>query len=238
MSKDPANNTIKVVELFAGVGGFRLGLEGWQGLSPLSGYKELIKSNFEVIWSNQWEPSTKIQHASKLYEDKFGKNGHVNQDIKSIRASDIPDHDLLVGGFPCQDYSIANHASQFTGLNGKKGALWWQIHRILEDKASSGKPVKYFLLENVDRILATPGHCKGQDFATILASLADLGYAVEWRVINAADYGMPQKRRRLFMIGYHRTSPIFAKAESGFKCGRWLTQDGILAKAFPATTRG
>ncbi|WP_202909863.1 DNA cytosine methyltransferase [Mucilaginibacter pedocola] len=238
MNKNEAHQKIKTVELFAGVGGFRLGLEGWNGSSPLSGYRELIKSDFEVVWSNQWEPSTKVQHASKIYEENFGKEGHSNADIKTISTAEIPDHDLLVGGFPCQDYSIANHASQFTGIKGKKGSLWWEIHRILREKSEADAPVKYILLENVDRILATPIDRKGHDFATILASLSDLGYAVEWRVVNAADYGMPQKRRRLFMIGYHRTSPIFAKIKSGFKCNKWLIEDGVLANAFPATTRG
>ncbi|WP_202909866.1 DNA cytosine methyltransferase [Mucilaginibacter pedocola] len=229
---------IRVVELFAGVGGFRIGLEGWDGLSPLSGYHEIIKNDFDVVWSNQWEPSTKIQHASKIYEANFGKEGHSNADIKTISTAEIPDHDLLVGGFPCQDYSIANHASQFTGIKGKKGSLWWEIHRILKDKSKVGTPVKYVVLENVDRILGTPIDRKGHDFATILASLSDLGYAVEWRVINAADYGMPQKRRRLFMIGYHHSTPIFEKVKSTFTCGKWLAHNGVFAKAFPATTRG
>ena len=100
-------NKIKVVELFAGVGGFRLGLEGWDGKSALSGYKKSFESPFEIVWSNQWEPSTKTQHASIVYENRFGKIGHCNEDISVVDVSEIPDHDLLVGGFPCQDSQLA-----------------------------------------------------------------------------------------------------------------------------------
>ena len=127
-------NKIKVVELFAGVGGFRLGLEGWKGKSSSSSYKKALKSPFEVIWSNQWEPSTKTQHASLVYEKRFGNIGHCNLDISTIEPSKIPDHDLLVGGFPCQDYSVATTLKNSKGLIGKKGVLWWTIHKILSDK--------------------------------------------------------------------------------------------------------
>ena len=132
------NNKIKVVELFAGVGGFRLGLE---------------KSNYEIVWSNQWEPATKAQHASMVYEAKFGKDNHSNEDINVVvtrNVEEIPDHDLLVGGFPCQDYSVATTIKNSKGLKGKKGVLWWSIHRILEEKQNKAK---YLFLENVDRLL-------------------------------------------------------------------------------------
>ena len=116
---------IKVIELFAGVGGFRLGLEGWKGMSASSGYTQTMKSAFEVIWSNQWEPSTKIQHASHVYESRWGKEGHINEDISTVDVATIPSHDLLVGGFPCQDYSVATTLKNSKGLIGKKGVLWW-----------------------------------------------------------------------------------------------------------------
>lgn len=131
------NKTLKVAELFAGVGGFRLGLE---------------KSNYKVVWSNQWEPSTKTQHASMVYEKRFGKENHSNQDISTVPTDEIPEHDLLVGGFPCQDYSVAATLHNSKGLKGKKGVLWWSIHRILEEKKN--KP-KYLFLENVD-VLGVP----------------------------------------------------------------------------------
>ncbi|WP_370477317.1 DNA (cytosine-5-)-methyltransferase [Tamlana flava] len=205
---------LKVAELFAGVGGFRLGLEG---------------PSYDIVWSNQWEPSTKIQHASMVYEARFGNENHSNEDIATVPTTNIPDHDLLVGGFPCQDYSVATTLQNSKGLKGKKGVLWWSIHRILEEKKN--KP-KYLFLENVDRLLKSPSTQRGRDFAVMLQSLNELGYAVEWRVFNAADYGMPQRRRRIFFIGYHRTSLIYNKIEKSNKLN-WLLQDGTIAKAFP-----
>ena len=174
---------LKVIELFAGVGGFRLGLESTGG--------------YEVVWSNQWEPSTKTQHASMVYEARFGAKNHSNEDISEVKTDDIPNADILVGGFPCQDYSVATTLQNSKGLIGKKGVLWWSIHRILSEKKT---PPKYLFLENVDRLLKSPSTQRGRDIAIMLKSLDDLGYAVEWRVINAADYGMPQRRRRIFFI--------------------------------------
>ena len=207
---------IKIAELFAGVGGFRIGLEN-------------ASKKFKVIWSNQWEPGTKIQSASEIYEDKFGKKGHSNEDIEKVHHRDIPDHNLLVGGFPCQDYSVATTLKRSGGLEGKKGVLWWEIHRILKNKKN--KP-EFLLLENVDRLLKSPANQRGRDFAIILASLRDLGYIVEWRVINAADYGMPQRRRRIFIIAYHKKTKIYKKIKANKDPELWITKEGTLAKAF------
>ena len=206
---------IKVVELFAGVGGFRLGLEK-------------ASNKYKIIWSNQWEPATKSQHASNIYVKRFGKENHSNKDIAQVLSSDIPDFDLLVGGFPCQDYSVARILSQAEGLKGKKGVLWWEIYRILNEKKE--KP-QFLILENVDRLLKSPAKQRGRDFAIMLASLSDLGYIVEWRVINAADYGMPQRRRRIFFLGYHKDSSISKKInETSPK--EWLLEKGVLSEAF------
>ncbi len=213
---------LKVAELFAGVGGFRLGLE---------------KSNYEIVWSNQWEPSTKLQHASRVYEHRFGSENHVNENINDIVTRDveeIPDHDLLVGGFPCQDYSVATTLHNSKGLKGKKGVLWWSIQGILERKQN--KP-KYLFLENVDRLLKSPATQRGRDFAVMLQSLNELGYAVEWRVINAADYGMPQRRRRIFFIGYHKSTAVYKRLVESSK-QEWLLQNGTIASAFPVNTVG
>ena len=182
--------SLKVVELFAGVGGFRLGLE---------------KIGFDVVWSNQWEPSTKKQHASMVYEARFGEKNHSNEDIALVSSDEIPDHDLLCGGFPCQDYSVATTLNNSKGLKGKKGVLWWSIFKILEEKKN--KRPKYLFLENVDRLLKSPSDQRGRDFAVMLASLDELDYVVEWRVINAADYGMPQRRRRVFILAYGPGTP-------------------------------
>lgn len=206
---------IKVVELFAGVGGFRIGLEG-------------ASDDYETIWNNQWEPSTIHQDASLVYRARFGSKGHCNEDINNVDTAKIPNHDLLVGGFPCQDYSVASTLSHSGGIEGKKGVLWWQIYRILQEKGEQ-RP-HYLFFENVDRLLSSPAKQRGRDFAIILASLADLGYTIEWRIINAAEYGMPQRRRRIYIIGYYKGSTIEKKIED-FK--NWILFDGVMAKAFP-----
>lgn len=205
---------IRVVELFAGVGGFRIGLEG-------------ASDAYDTIWNNQWEPSTQHQDASLVYRARFGSKGHCNKDINTVATTDIPDHDLLVGGFPCQDYSVAASLSKSGGIEGKKGVLWWQIYRILNEKGD--KRPSYIFFENVDRLLNSPATQRGRDFAIILASLADLGYVVEWRIINAAEYGMPQRRRRTYIVGYQKDSVIAKKIE---RMEDWVEFDGVMAKAF------
>ena len=206
---------IRVVELFAGVGGFRIGLEGASDV-------------YETIWNNQWEPSTQHQDASLVYRARFGSKGHSNKDINLVQTAEIPDHDLLVGGFPCQDYSVAATLSKSGGIEGKKGVLWWQIYRILQEKGDN-RP-QYIFFENVDRLLNSPATQRGRDFAIILASLADLGYIVEWRIINAADYGMPQRRRRTYIVGYRQNSKVAQKID---QMEDWVEFDGVMAQAFP-----
>lgn len=205
---------LNVCELFAGVGGFRVGLER--------------TGRYRIVWSNQWEPASKIQHASKVYEARFGPENHSNANIEEVSTGDIPDCDMLVGGFPCQDYSVATSLNNSKGLLGKKGVLWWSIHRILSEKEN--RP-KYLFLENVDRLLKSPSTQRGRDFAIMLRSLCDLGYAVEWRVINAAEYGMPQRRRRIFILAYHSSSNIHGEVRSTTPKA-WLETSGTLARAF------
>lgn len=215
---------IKVVELFAGVGGFRIGLEG---------YPKKENSKYEVVWSNQWEPRTKTQHANMVYNERWPRANHCGENIEEVIEKNfeiIPDHDLLVGGFPCQDYSVATTLRNSKGLIGKKGVLWWSIEAILRRKEN--KP-KYLLLENVDRLLKSPSKQRGRDFAVMLASLNNLGYAVEWRVINAAEYGMPQRRRRIFFIAYHHSTEIYRQLKQTNSKEDWLDFDGVFAKSFP-----
>jgi DNA (cytosine-5)-methyltransferase 1 len=224
--------SLRVVELFAGVGGFHLGL---------AGHPSKPNGLYEVVWFNQWEPGTKKQHAHDVYTAKFPspkEGGHTNTDIAEVvrlaKAGDfkIPDHDLLVGGFPCQDYSVARTLSQAAGIGGKKGVLWWSIRDILELKIKEGKPIPYLFLENVDRLLKSPVSQRGRDFAIILASLSDLGYTVEWRVINAADYGMPQRRRRIFIVAYHSSTKL-AKKMTKLLPDEIIRKNGVIASAFP-----
>jgi len=209
-------NMIRTAELFAGVGGFRIGLERAGG--------------YEIVFSNQWEPSTKKQWASEVYEARFGKEGHTNIDVNDVDVSSMPDFDLLVGGFPCQDYSVASTSKNSKGLIGKKGVLWWSIHKILRDKEQ--KP-RFLIFENVDRILKSPTAQRGRDFAVILKSLEELGYAVEWRVINAADYGMPQRRKRIFILGFLKGTDIYETIKSNQAA--WLVDNGISTRSFPTT---
>lgn len=205
---------IRVVELFAGVGGFRVGLER-------------ASEHYKTIWSNQWEPSTKRQDASIVYCHRFGEQGHSNEDIATVPTSEIPQCDLLVGGFPCQDYSVATTLKRSGGIEGKKGVLWWQIYRILDEMKQ--KP-NYLLFENVDRLLKSPASQRGRDFAIILASLNDLGYTVEWRIINAADYGMPQRRKRTYIIGYKNDLAMTQQIDNPLE---WILSKGIMVQAFP-----
>jgi len=215
MTKRPSNAKApkRVVELFAGVGGFRLGLERAGG--------------FRVVYSNQWEPGRKRQHAAEIYTARFGNAHFENKDIAAVE--EVPECDVLVGGFPCQDYSVASTLKNSRGLVGKKGVLWWQIHRLL---SKANVPPAYLVLENVDRLLGSPVGQRGRDLAVMLRSLDLLGYAVEWRVINAAEHGMPQRRRRVFLIGYHRGTSIY-KAACQAPAAEWLGNAGLLARALP-----
>lgn len=202
-----------VCELFAGVGGFRLGLEN-------------SASDWDTIWANQWEPGKKVQHAYNCYCAHFGsKLHHVNIDISEVDKSTIPNHNLLVGGFPCQDYSVARTGAK--GINGVKGVLWWQIREILEVKSP-----KFVLLENVDRLLKSPSSQRGRDFGVMLACFNDLGYSVEWRIINAAEYGFAQRRRRIFIFAYKNTTKYYEEVKDAAN-QEIINTKGFFARTFP-----
>ncbi len=204
---------IRVVELFAGVGGFRVGLEN-------------ASEKFQTIWANQWEPNKKTQWAYSCYINHFGENSCVNEDINKVKST-VPDHDLLVGGFPCQDYSVASTGAK--GIQGKKGILWWDIRDIVDNKRPN-----YILLENVDRLLKSPSKQRGRDFGIILKSLSDLDYCVEWRVINGADYGGAQRRRRTFIFAYHKSTPFYQSLNFDNSM-EIVTLNGFFSSCFQAT---
>jgi len=203
---------VHVVELFAGVGGFRCGLER---ASP----------RFKTIWANQWEPGSSKQHAFQCYVSHYGPSeNHVNEDI-AVAKERVPEHDFLVGGFPCQDYSVARTKAE--GIVGKKGVLWWSIDSIISDREPP-----YVLLENVDRLIRSPSTQRGRDFAIILRCLFDKGYMVEWRVINAAEYGQPQKRRRTFIFACKKGTALYDElADRGFE--DIVMKEGFFARGFP-----
>ena len=217
---------IRVAEMFAGVGGFRLGLEGY-GEPGDAMYMEPA-GDFVTVWANQWEPpgTEGRQFAWRCYEERFGEGSCVNVDINKVLdeyeagTRGIPDFDMLVGGFPCQDYSVAKPLSQAGGIEGKKGVLWWDIYRMVHLKEP-----RYLLLENVDRLLKSPAKQRGRDFAIILSCLSEAGYSVEWRVINAAEYGMPQRRRRVYIYG--------EKTGRKWNLENRLLRNGVMVEAFP-----
>ena len=215
------------IELFAGVGGFRVGLNH---VTLDNNGNTIEQNNFKFLWANQWEPSTKTQDAFDCYKKRFSKGNDdkefSNVDISLVNKKDIPDFTLLTGGFPCQDYSVAHGLSSEKGIEGKKGVLWWQINDIIIAK----KP-PYILLENVDRLLKSPSKQRGRDFGIMLKCLYDNNYSVEWRVINAAEYGHPQKRRRTYIFAYKNNT----KHGNEFRSKNpidIINNDGIFAKEF------
>lgn len=189
---------LSVVELFAGVGGFRVGLNDINSFDNKTG-RAIENRDWEFVWANQFEPAYKTQDAYECYIKRFGSEYVSNLDINLVDKKEIPDHNLLVGGFPCQDYSVARSLSNEQGIEGKKGVLFWQIRDTLIEKKTP-----FVLLENVDRLLKSPASRRGRDFAVMLKTLDDLGYNLIWRVINAANYGMPQKRRRVFIFAFKK----------------------------------
>ena len=205
--KEPTNPVGNVAELFAGVGGFRIGL---------------ARAGWKTVFSNQWEPATKVQHASDVYVARFGEDGHSNEDIAQVDS--LPKNiDLLVGGFPCQDYSVAKTLNSAKGLKGKKGVLWWEILRLVQ-----GQKPKFIFLENVDRLLKSPSNQRGRDFAVMLKTLGDEGYTIEWRVVNAAEYGFAQRRIRVFIVATKKKRAGKKSTPEGV-----ISKTGILARALP-----
>ena len=214
-----------ICELFAGVGGFRLGFDR-------------LESGWKTTWFSQWEPGVRTQWAHKCYVQHFGDSPdlnnefHTGEDISTMDKQAIPDHMLLVGGFPCQDYSVAHTLSSSHGIEGKKGVLWWQIR----DTIIAKKP-PFCIFENVDRLLKSPAKQRGRDFGVILACLAKEGYSVEWRVVNAAQYGAAQRRRRTFIFAY-RNDTIYGQKMADISADMIIKNGGLMAKAFPIQNIG
>ena len=191
---------MKFIDLFAGIGGFRYGLEGVNALElgGLGQKKEKLEANSTNIisksdkrqsaycctWSNEWD-----KYAAQIYKKHYGKID--TRDIRTVKVDEIPDFDLLCAGFPCQSFSVAGKRR---GFEDTRGTLFFEIARIAKHK----RP-RYLLLENVKGLLS---HDKGKTFQTILGVLSDLGYRVEWQVLNSKHFGVPQNRERVFIIGH------------------------------------
>ena len=212
-----------LVELFAGVGGFRCGLNKVE----LKNDKVIEHGNWDCMWANQWEPATKTQDAYECYGKRFGFEDLSNVDIFEVDKKTIPDHTLLVGGFPCQDYSVAQTLSNSKGIEGKKGVLWWAIEEVL-----SIKQPPFVLFETVDRLLLSPAKQRGRDFGMILRSFYDNGYDVQWRVINAGEYGLPQKRRRTYIFAYHKSTNYYKEMQK-LKDTEIIMEKGLFINQFP-----
>ncbi len=214
-----------ICELFAGVGGFRSGFDR-------------LGTGWKTTWFSQWEPGKTKQWAHDCYVYHYGDCAdlkgeyHTGEDISIMDKNNIPDHSLLVGGFPCQDYSVAHSLSSSKGIEGKKGVLWWQIRDILITKRPA-----FVMLENVDRLLKSPANQRGRDFGIILTSFAQLGYRVEWRVINAAEYGAAQRRRRTFIFAYSKDTK-YAKLMDRYNPIDIITKRGFMIKVFPIASHG
>ena len=214
-----------ICELFAGVGGFRLGFDR-------------LKSGWETKWFSQWEPGARTQWAHDCYVQHFGDSPdlnnefHTGEDISTMDKHAIPDHTLLVGGFPCQDYSVAHTLASAHGIEGKKGVLWWQIRDTI-----IAKKAPFCILENVDRLLKSPAKQRGRDFGVILACLSEEGYSVEWRVVNAAQYGAAQRRRRTFIFAY-RNDTAYGQKMANVSADMIIKDEGLMAKAFPIQDMG
>lgn len=221
---------LKVVELFAGVGGFRVGLNHIKRFDEKTGLA-IENGDWDFVWANQWEPSTKTQPAFECYIKRFGHKNHSNVDINKVDKKKIPDHTLLVGGFPCQDYSVARSLSNEMGIKGKKGVLWWDIVDVLYEKRPP-----FIFLENVDRLLKSPANQRGRDFAVILKTLDELGYIVQWRMVNAGEYGMPQRRRRVFIFAALKETKYAQKIIKIEDKEKYLKEDGFFNDIFPVET--
>ncbi|MCF0241116.1 MAG: DNA (cytosine-5-)-methyltransferase [Treponema sp.] len=217
-----------VCELFAGVGGFRCGLNSIKNIEDTQ-----KPEKWNTVWFSQWEPGKTKQWAHDCYKNHFGVsldlkgNDTTNIDIAKVNKEDIPDHNLLVGGFPCQDYSVARSLNGEKGIEGKKGVLWWSIYDILKTKHTP-----FVLLENVDRLLKSPSKQRGRDFGIILSCLNAEGYIAEWRVVNAAEYGAGQRRRRTFIFAY-KNNTNFAQSLTNDDVKNLLQKSGFFAQTFP-----
>lgn len=160
---------MKFISLFAGIGGFDLAL---------------IRQGHECVWANEWD-----KYAAQIYDKNF-ETKIDTRDIRTVPTEEVPDHDLLVGGFPCQSFSIAGKRK---GFDDTRGTLFFEIARILRAK----KP-RLFILENVKGLLS---HDNGNTFKTIISTLDELGYDIQWQVLNSKNFGVPQNRERVFIIG-------------------------------------
>lgn len=195
-----SSNVIRVAELFADVEGFRLGLNDYH--DPQHPESDMSSASpFHTVWANQWESlgNESKRFAWRCYEKRFEAGSCANEGINKVLDAyenddiDTPDVDMVVEGFPCQDYSVTKPLSKARGFGGKKGMLRWNIYRFLHLKEP-----RYVLLENASQLLKTPAPKRECDFAVTLSRLANLGYSAEWHVANSAECEFSQRRKRVY----------------------------------------
>jgi len=187
--------SIKYIDLFAGVGGFHYGIEkvcktsndlGNSSNNRRKLLQRIQPSEATCVYSNEYD-----KYANSVYKKHYERCD--DRDIRTVKTSEIPDHDLLVGGFPCQAFSVAGKRR---GFEDTRGTLFFEIARIAKQKQP-----RLLLLENVKGLLS---HDSGNTFKTILRSLDELGYDCQWQVLNSKDFSVPQNRERVFIIGHLR----------------------------------
>ncbi len=193
--------SFKFIDLFAGIGGIRLGFENEGG---------------QCVFSSEWDV-----HAQKTYEANFNEKPHG--DITKILPTSIPDHDILLGGFPCQAFSIIG---KMNGFDDTRGTLFFNVANILKEK----KP-QAFMLENVKQLKS---HDKGNTFKVIIKTLEDLGYKVHHTILNALDFGVPQKRERAFIVGFldHTINFEFPIGSENYDLSKILENDKNVESKF------
>lgn len=251
--------------MFSGIGGFELGIQQATGKPYIEcfdcgqgGHMCEVKTiesgsyaccenegyllnakDYPIEYISDWECvgySEIDKYAIQIYNSHFNHKNYG--DATTINTNDLPNFDLLVGGFPCQAFSVAGKRK---GFDDTRGTLFFEIARILRDK----RP-RYLVLENVKGLLS---HDSGKTFQTILGVLSDLGYTVEWQVLNSKNFGVPQNRERVFIIGYIRGErrpkvfPIRRITEQtlnflgGAETKRWLEDDKSFSRNFPQGSR-
>ena len=166
---------ITFIDLFAGIGGIRIAFE---------------RAGGECVFTSEWDEPCQVMYEANFGEKPWG-------DITKIKADDVPDHDILTGGFPCQSFSIIGNK---LGFADTRGTLFFDVERILKTKQP-----KAFLLENVKQLVS---HDKGRTFKVILEKLENLGYFVHYKILNGLDFGVPQKRERIMIVGFKKNHPF------------------------------
>jgi DNA (cytosine-5)-methyltransferase 1 len=245
---------IKYIELFAGIAGFRYGIEkanSQNSPNDEGGTSQYVKRTFRCVWGNDID-----KYASAIYRKQFGNKEHFEGDIRTVDPATIPDHDLIVGGFPCQSFSIAGKREAFSDI---RGTLFFEICRI-----ARAKRTPYLWLENVKGLLSAPytediqewdekdfdengepttnalkehkaiPGTKGWVFLTILYTLWELGYDCQWQLLNSKDYGVPQNRERVFIIANSRDK----RRPQVFPIGNCDNQDNELQRHVTGTITG